>query len=313
MAIKRETLVACGICDEPFRDTDPSVLLRDNFGVSDETFRYVRCSGCRTWVQNPRPVLEEIAQFYQADFVADRPAIERSAIGRLALWVRDTTVYFSSVKLALDLVEKGRRYLDYSTGDGEAVFLARKHRPDLEVYATEFSDTLRDIVAQRLPEIEVRKDLDDYDPDELFDTISVLSVLEHVYSPEELLRKVHAHLVPGGKLVVDVPNPESYQLTLTKENWWSWAAPRHMYLMDLETLTDLLERTGFEVVKQKHFHLRNGTLVLVLSFFRGLMPTKASKAKLLLFGLLFLLAIPCEWVASWFKTSGFMTIVAAKE
>ena len=134
-----------------------------------------------------------------------------------------------------------------------------------------------------------------------------------MYSPEELLRKVHAHLVPGGKLVVDVPNPESYQLTLTKENWWSWAAPRHMYLMDLETLTDLLERTGFEVVKQKHFHLRNGTLVLVLSFFRGLMPTKASKAKLLLFGLLFLLAIPCEWVASWFKTSGFMTIVAAKE
>ena len=78
------------------------MLLRDNFGVSDETFRYVQCTGCRTWVQNPRPVIDEIAQFYQADFVADRPAIERSAIGKLALWVRDATVYFSSVKLALD-------------------------------------------------------------------------------------------------------------------------------------------------------------------------------------------------------------------
>jgi SAM-dependent methyltransferase len=313
MAIERETLTECGICGESLIDSGTVVHVPDNFGVSDETFRYVRCSGCRTWVQNPRPVVDEIAQFYQADFLVDRPATERSAIGRLALWCRDVTVYGSSVKLTLDQVKEGGRYLDYSTGDGEAVLLARKHRPDVEVYATEFSDPLREIVTQRSPDIDVRKDLDDFGPDELFDTISVLSVLEHVYSPEDLLQQVHARLVHGGKLVIDVPNPESYQLALTRENWWTWLAPRHMYLMDLRTLVDLLERTGFEPVKQKHFHFRNGVPALVLSFFPGLMPTKASRARLFLFGVLILLAVPCEWVASWFKKSGFMTVVALKQ
>jgi SAM-dependent methyltransferase len=47
-------------------------------------------------------------------------------------------------------------------------------------------------------------------PDEYFDGVTLLAVLEHIFDPYAVIREVHRVLRPGGELVIDVPNVASF-------------------------------------------------------------------------------------------------------
>lgn len=307
-----ETVETCDICGAATSNTTESVEVRDPFHVSDETFRYERCGQCATWLQNPRPVESELGPFYDTEFVPDKDQKSQSFFGRIALKFRDFKLYYSDVGWLLKHLKPNAVYLDYSAGDGQVIEMVRRYWPDVETYVTEFSPTYREMLQQYTSGEAVRTDIDDFDPELRFDVISALGVLEHVYSPTELIQKFHARLPPGGKVVITVPNPDSWQRRLAGKHWWSWLAPRHMYLMDIRTMTDLFERNGFDVIDRKAFLLRYSPMTLVLSAFPNLDPIKVSGWRLVLMGALFILAIPVEWIASWFFQSGFMGVVAQK-
>jgi len=48
-----------------------------------------------------------------------------------------------------------------------------------------------------------------FELDEKFDTITMTNLLEHVDSPEVVLRNCKRHLKPGGRIIAQVPNSES--------------------------------------------------------------------------------------------------------
>jgi SAM-dependent methyltransferase len=87
-----------------------------------------------------------------------------------------------------------------------------------------------------------------------FGAVTLLNVLEHVPDPVELLRDVAGALVPGGCLVVRVPNDFSplqaaALRTLGGDPWWV-VAPDHINYFDHASLRGLAERLGFEVFEQ---------------------------------------------------------------
>jgi 2-polyprenyl-3-methyl-5-hydroxy-6-metoxy-1,4-benzoquinol methylase len=49
----------------------------------------------------------------------------------------------------------------------------------------------------------------DFDPDDVFDTIIACHILEHVDDPEGLLRHIKKFLSDDGRLIIDVPNANS--------------------------------------------------------------------------------------------------------
>lgn len=79
-----------------------------------------------------------------------------------------------------------------------------------------------DIVSERLPGIDAKYSGDLNDP-ALFDrigegegrvdTILCLDVLEHLVDPWEVVQRLHRLLVPGGSLVVSVPNMRYWKLS----------------------------------------------------------------------------------------------------
>ena len=78
-----------------------------------------------------------------------------------------------------------------------------------------------------------------------FDLILMSHSLEHLPSPADALRRVHALLKDEGLLVVSVPNVNSIEAKLFGQSWFHWDPPRHFYHFGKGSLTQFLIQTGF--------------------------------------------------------------------
>src|SRR5262249_37635696 len=82
---------------------------------------------------------------------------------------------------------------------------------------------------------------------ESFDVVTMWQSLEHVHQPREVLQEAFRLLVPGGKLVVAVPNIDSLAYRWFGADWFGLDLPRHLTRFTPMTLSLMLERTGFRL------------------------------------------------------------------
>lgn len=98
-------------------------------------------------------------------------------------------------------------------------------------------------------------------PEESCDKAIMLAVLEHI-DPDEVplvLRNIHRHLKPDGRLILTVPTPASqplleflaYKLKIINED----EIRDHKVYYDSELLKKVLSENGFEMIKYKKFQL----------------------------------------------------------
>jgi len=80
-----------------------------------------------------------------------------------------------------------------------------------------------------------------------FDVITMWHSLEHVHAPLEVLQEAHRLLVPGGKLIVAVPNIDSLPFRWFGAAWFGLDLPRHLTHFAPWTLHLMLERARFQV------------------------------------------------------------------
>lgn len=88
----------------------------------------------------------------------------------------------------------------------------------------------------------------------LFDFIHLSEVLEHIAEPKELLVLAEKLLVPGGVLCVSTPNDfnplqNAVVKTLAKPSWWV-VPDHHLNYFSFESLSGLIESTGYQVKKK---------------------------------------------------------------
>ncbi len=83
-------------------------------------------------------------------------------------------------------------------------------------------------------------------------------------------------LHPDGRLIVQTPNAACWQFLLLGEKWRGLEVPRHLWNFKASDLEILLDRTGFEVVRTKHFSLRDNPACLATSLAPSLDPTVRS-------------------------------------
>jgi SAM-dependent methyltransferase len=95
-----------------------------------------------------------------------------------------------------------------------------------------------------------------FSPD-TFAGITMFHVLEHLYEPAAYLEAAAKYLRPDGVLVVQVPNAACWQYLLFGEAWNGLDVPRHLVDFSARDLHSLLTHCGFEVVRHKHFSLRD--------------------------------------------------------
>ncbi len=81
------------------------------------------------------------------------------------------------------------------------------------------------------------------------DAVVLLDVVEHLDRPAELLRVVHEHLRPGGAVMLSTGDWSSLLSRIMGKRWRLMTPPQHLYFFSPKTLSMLLEKIGFRVVK----------------------------------------------------------------
>ena len=76
----------------------------------------------------------------------------------------------------------------------------------------------------------------------MFDVVHCRDVLEHLIAPHKVLREFYRVLRDNGELVIGVPNMDSPFFS-------GWKATEHLYSYNKKSLTFLLSRAGFKVLK----------------------------------------------------------------
>jgi SAM-dependent methyltransferase len=80
-----------------------------------------------------------------------------------------------------------------------------------------------------------------------FDLILMKYVLEHLPDPGAVIRDVAAHLAPGGRFLLSVPNTGSPGLRLKGEQWFGYRDSTHCSLLDVPEWKRLVRDAGLEI------------------------------------------------------------------
>ena len=76
------------------------------------------------------------------------------------------------------------------------------------------------------------------------EAIVLWHVLEHLPDPWAFVAAAAGNLAPGGLLACSLPNPQSLQFRILRSQWPHVDAPRHLYLIPLDTLAGRARRSG---------------------------------------------------------------------
>lgn len=238
----------CPICELPptlFVGTRGGVSHRERLGVESDIWS---CGKCGLVFPNPMPFpMDGLGQHYEVDadeYFQVHDKVEKLDGARKLL------------KQAEELLGKKGSILDVGVGRGEILIEAVAN--GWEVEGVEPSESFADYAEKRTGAKIWREPIEDAAiPAASFDVVVLGAVLEHLYDPDTVMKKISEILKPGGLLYVDVPNEKglyfmvgnAYQ-RIRGRKWCVNLAPTfppfHVFGFGPESLKSLLGKHGLE-------------------------------------------------------------------
>ena len=234
--------VSCNLCGAD----DSAVLFPKQPGRGIRQ-RIVKCRRCGLMYANPQEIIdcETFAQEGEAGVLdiagADRQYFQKQHV-QLPDYERIVGVLAQLAPKKGRLLEIGSYLgilLDRLRADGwTTTGLEPSHK--VAVYSRERYG--HDIIEGLLPHPAL--------PAGAYDTVLLLHVIEHMPDPAESVREIRRLMKPGGVLVVETPRFDSlmFKLLGRRERSLNNCAG-HLFFFAVPTLSQLLERNGFEVVR----------------------------------------------------------------
>lgn len=214
----------------------------DNQGIKTT---FVLCTNCGLIFQNPRVNQSEINEYYPPEYdsyqVQDMDSRDMSSrINQYGLSKRS--------RIITDLVESGR-LLDVGCASGNFLRTMQK-APGWDLYGVEISEHAASIARDKYHLNVFNGELIEAKyPENYFDVVTLWDVLEHVIDPKSLLLEVRRILRNSGYMIIRIPNGGSWDARLFGKYWSGLDAPRHYYVFNKNTITQLLGLSGFRVNK----------------------------------------------------------------
>ena len=241
------------------------------YHTTAKTFQIVECRKCRLIRLHPQPAPVELREYYPGAYWF---VPESTAADRLEQWYRRFVLrdHLHFVERALRESDETGVVLDVGCGGGLFLqMLAERGRKS--VVGLDFSLEAGSVAWRRagVPAVCATLSRAPFAPGSCA-AITMFHVLEHLYDPASYLDAAHQLLRPDGRLIVQVPNAACWQFLLLGERWNGVDVPRHLIDFRLSDLDMLLDTCGFEVLRHKHFSLRDNPAGLATSLAPSLDP-----------------------------------------
>ncbi|MBC5994140.1 class I SAM-dependent methyltransferase [Pontibacter cellulosilyticus] len=229
-----ERLEQCPVCGK--EDFKNFLVVTDNT-VSKESFVIVECENCSFKFTNPRPDADSIGNYYESEEYISHNNTKAGIINKAYHVVRSITTK-QKVELINRYTPTKGTIMDYGCGTG--VFLAACKKDGWEIKGVEPSAKAREIATKETEEL-IATNLSELES-EKFDIITLWHVLEHIHTLNETMSKLTEMLQEDGTLIIAVPNADSHDAQLYKENWAAYDVPRHLYHFTQPTMKRFLKK-----------------------------------------------------------------------
>jgi 2-polyprenyl-3-methyl-5-hydroxy-6-metoxy-1,4-benzoquinol methylase len=237
-----ETIQNCYCCGKS--DFRLYTEAKDNYSTA--TFKIVQCNNCHFIFTNPRPTIEEIGMYYTSPDYMSHQSHSKGLVQSIYRYARN---YMMRKKLALIQNTVGKQndfsLLDFGCGTGD--FLGFIKQNNIFAEGVEPDEQAREVAKT------VNK-IDTYSIDSSkniekgkFDVITLWHVLEHIHDLHNQIDYFNSWLKPNGKLIIAVPNIESYDAAKYGKYWDALDVPRHIYHYSPACITQIVEQHQFKI------------------------------------------------------------------
>lgn len=263
-----ETCPACG-------NHETRLLFRASdrlYQMTEQEFQVVECRSCRLMRLSPRPNPAELRHYYPEGYwhvpgAGGRFSTLIEKYRRLVL--RDHVRFVERA-----IKSSGAEGMVLDVGCGGGLFLKLMRDDGRQGIGLDFSLSAAGVAWEQNAVPATCASLANAPfADGSCAAITMFHVLEHLYDPASYLVASHHLLGENGRLVVQVPNAACWQFLVLGERWRGLEVPRHLWNFRTSDLEILLDRCGFEVIRAKHFSLRDNAACLATSIAPALDPT----------------------------------------
>ena len=242
---------SCPVCQSS--DCISFIKTKAQLYHSNDVFNFDQCKRCKFVFLNPRVPEYKLNQYYNSYYLPYRGA---SAWGKYRFFVER-----SLKKLDAKKIYRLKKHHDIKPsslildiGCGKPSFVkAIQEKFEAKALGIDFSDkgwkNNKEFSNLNLKVAEI-KDLEhNLNPD----VITMWHYLEHDYFPLKNLKHLKKISKPTTKLIIEIPNFDSYTRLKFSENWAGWHTPRHTSLFSPDNIKLLLNRSGWQVIKLDTF------------------------------------------------------------
>ncbi len=242
-----EYLTECLACNstnfEAFEQT--IAMMHQNL---PEKYNFDRCNACGLVFLNPRVDETELRQFYTASYL---PYRVEEAWGKYASFVKQDQLQIDKARVQRLIKHNNlsmqSRILDI--GCGKPTFLVSlRNSIQANLIGLDFSDEGWKNERNSYHNIDLRTgEIADLGNEKPMDIITMWHYLEHDYQPQQHLKQLlnysHAHT----RLIVEVPNFNSYTRNKFGKHWSGYHTPRHTALYSPKNIELMLKNSGWQV------------------------------------------------------------------
>ncbi|MBF0296372.1 MAG: class I SAM-dependent methyltransferase [Magnetococcales bacterium] len=300
----------CRVCGSDARSKMVDGVRDWEYGVAGE-YGYYRCSQCGMIQIHPFPDLCALRKAYDIDYHGHASGAQRGYIIEKLLEVNDLLIRFGLKKY----LKPGCAILDVGCGSG--AFLEKlKFIHPMRLDGIDFSIKAVQMAQAKGIMIYHGVFADFPSPDGVYDVIFMNNYLEHVIDPMGELLKARRLLKAGGLLVGEVPNFKSFDQWLFGKYWGGNHVPRHTFQFAPQSLSDLLEKAGYQQISIHH-QINPSHFALSVQNYMQRNKVDLYNNKSLIKGrakgyysLLLLGLLPINIILAWMRRSGLMRFAA---
>jgi 2-polyprenyl-3-methyl-5-hydroxy-6-metoxy-1,4-benzoquinol methylase len=216
--------------------------------VSGEEFELIPNPEYGFLETTPQPSLDKLPGYYQSEDYISHTDSKRNLFERVYHLVRKVSLK-SKLNLINSFSSEEKNLLDIGCGTGD--FLQTALQNGWNVSGVEPNQDARNIS-------NIKTNDSVFDTSELlnfennsFDVITLWHVLEHLPDLENQISIFKRLLKPNGRLIIAVPNYQSYDAKYYKAFWAAYDVPRHLWHFNQDSISKLISKESFEVVKVK--------------------------------------------------------------
>ena len=257
MAISNLKYLKCNLCgsrDYKIHFKGSKEKKKTLFSATSQVYsgeQIVKCNNCSLVYINPRPFASKIIQGYSQE--------------KESMYIKDAKTRSASFKRTLKVVKRYRkegRLLDVGCAAG--LFLKVAKDGGFDVYGIEPNKWLARWGKKNLSVEIIPKPFEETDfTSDSFDIVCFWDTLEHLTNPFLALEKTHKILKSEGILVINFPDIDTFFAKVLGKNWW-FITSGHLYYFSTKTLSQMLKKTGFEVL-ESHSHFQFLSLSYLLT------------------------------------------------